>query len=137
MEVSDEARVKLTYDTAMFFWKTITHIFFRSDQARVCRVIILSHRSPEKFDRAGRTTFRAMDLSYSSARRTIIRYVRELSVNVHFSYLPPAQFLDPLLLGLEVYKETKRRVRFLAAAKSMRRKAVGFFARLMDSSAYH
>ena len=77
MEVSDEARVKLTYDTAMFFWKTITHIFFRSDQARVCRVIILTHRPSEKFDRAGRTTFPAMGPSYSSARRTIIRYVRD------------------------------------------------------------
>jgi glycerol-3-phosphate O-acyltransferase/dihydroxyacetone phosphate acyltransferase len=44
------------------------------------------------------------------------------------------QFLDPLLLSLEVYRETHRHVQFLAAAKSMERKAVGFFARLMDSS---
>ncbi|TFK42612.1 glycerol-3-phosphate O-acyltransferase [Crucibulum laeve] len=43
------------------------------------------------------------------------------------------QFLDPLLLSLEVYRETGRHVQFLAAAKSMERKAVGFFARLMDS----
>ncbi|KIY46268.1 hypothetical protein FISHEDRAFT_75794 [Fistulina hepatica ATCC 64428] len=43
------------------------------------------------------------------------------------------QFLDTLLLPLEVYKETHRRVRSLAAAKSMKRKAVGFFIRLMDS----
>ncbi|KIY50875.1 glycerol-3-phosphate O-acyltransferase [Fistulina hepatica ATCC 64428] len=43
------------------------------------------------------------------------------------------QFLDPLLLALEVHKETHRRVRFLTAAKSMKRKAVGFFARCMDS----
>ncbi|KAG6890723.1 hypothetical protein C0995_005096 [Termitomyces sp. Mi166 len=43
------------------------------------------------------------------------------------------QFLDPLLLALEVYKETRRHVQFLTAAKSMERKAVGFFARLMDS----
>ncbi|KAI6028371.1 glycerol-3-phosphate O-acyltransferase [Pisolithus orientalis] len=43
------------------------------------------------------------------------------------------QFLDPLLLSLEVYKETRRRVHFLTAAKSMKRKAVGFFARQMDS----
>ncbi|KAF8163273.1 glycerol-3-phosphate O-acyltransferase [Crassisporium funariophilum] len=43
------------------------------------------------------------------------------------------QFLDPLLLSLEVYKETHRHVQFLTAAKSMERKAVGFFARLMDS----
>lgn len=43
------------------------------------------------------------------------------------------QFLDPLLLTLEVYRETHRHVQFLTAAKSMQRKAVGFFARLMDS----
>ncbi|PFH54384.1 hypothetical protein AMATHDRAFT_135688 [Amanita thiersii Skay4041] len=43
------------------------------------------------------------------------------------------QFLDPLLMSLEVYRETHRRVQFLAAAKSMKRKAIGFFARIMDS----
>ncbi|KAH7889725.1 glycerol-3-phosphate O-acyltransferase [Phlebopus sp. FC_14] len=43
------------------------------------------------------------------------------------------QFLDPLLLSLEVYRETHRRVSFLTAAKSMKRKTVGFFARQMDS----
>ncbi|KAJ7582744.1 glycerol-3-phosphate O-acyltransferase [Mycena floridula] len=43
------------------------------------------------------------------------------------------QFLDPLLLSLEVYKETRRHVQFLTAAASLQRKAVGFFARLMDS----
>ncbi|KAL9715121.1 Glycerol-3-phosphate/dihydroxyacetone phosphate acyltransferase [Leucoagaricus gongylophorus] len=43
------------------------------------------------------------------------------------------QFLDPLLLSLEVFRETHRQVQFLTAAKSMERKWVGFFARLMDS----
>ncbi|KAF8212268.1 glycerol-3-phosphate O-acyltransferase [Mycena galopus ATCC 62051] len=43
------------------------------------------------------------------------------------------QFLDPLLLAAEVKRETGRHVQFLAAAKSMERKAVGFFIRLMDS----
>ncbi|KAG1731911.1 glycerol-3-phosphate O-acyltransferase [Suillus lakei] len=43
------------------------------------------------------------------------------------------QFLDPLLLTLEVYRESHRHVQFLTAAKSMERKAIGFFARLMDS----
>jgi len=43
------------------------------------------------------------------------------------------QFLDPLLLSLEVFRETGRRVAFLTAAKSLKRKAVGFFARQMDS----
>ncbi|KAK7014890.1 hypothetical protein R3P38DRAFT_2998217 [Favolaschia claudopus] len=43
------------------------------------------------------------------------------------------QFLDPLLLALEVKRETGRQVQFLTAAKSMERKVVGFFARLMKS----
>ncbi|PBK84700.1 hypothetical protein ARMGADRAFT_1132289 [Armillaria gallica] len=41
------------------------------------------------------------------------------------------QFLDPLLLSLEVYKETHRHVQFLMAAKSKKRKAVGFFMRII------
>ncbi|KAL0571687.1 hypothetical protein V5O48_010274 [Marasmius crinis-equi] len=43
------------------------------------------------------------------------------------------QFLDPLLLALQVHKETGRHVQFLTAAASMKRKAVGFFTRLMKS----
>ncbi|KAF8628468.1 hypothetical protein AX15_003980 [Amanita polypyramis BW_CC] len=43
------------------------------------------------------------------------------------------QFLDPLLLSLEVYRETHRHVHFLAAAHSMKRKWIGFFIRMMDS----
>ena len=44
------------------------------------------------------------------------------------------QFLDPLLLAREVHRETGRKVQTLIAAKSMKRKAVGFFAGLMSSS---
>ncbi|KAL1743957.1 hypothetical protein HDZ31DRAFT_64566 [Schizophyllum fasciatum] len=40
------------------------------------------------------------------------------------------QFLD-LLLGLEIYKETGRRAQFLIAAASMKRRVVGFMARLL------
>ncbi|EJD05900.1 glycerol-3-phosphate O-acyltransferase [Fomitiporia mediterranea MF3/22] len=43
------------------------------------------------------------------------------------------QFLDPLLLTSEVHRETRRRVEFLIAAKSMTRKPIGFFAKLMSS----
>ncbi|KAI0831214.1 glycerol-3-phosphate O-acyltransferase [Trametes gibbosa] len=43
------------------------------------------------------------------------------------------QFLDPLLLYQQVHKETGRHVRSLIAAKSMKRKVVGFFAGLMAS----
>ncbi|KAI0374799.1 glycerol-3-phosphate O-acyltransferase [Pilatotrama ljubarskyi] len=43
------------------------------------------------------------------------------------------QFLDPLLLYQQVHRETGRHVRSLIAAKSMERKVIGFFARLMAS----
>ncbi|KAF8176353.1 hypothetical protein K438DRAFT_1846832 [Mycena galopus ATCC 62051] len=42
------------------------------------------------------------------------------------------QFLD-LLLGLEVFKESGRRVQFLVAAASMQRAFIGFWARLINS----
>ncbi|KAJ4487991.1 glycerol-3-phosphate O-acyltransferase [Lentinula aciculospora] len=43
------------------------------------------------------------------------------------------QFLDPLLLSLQVHKETHRHVQFLTAAKSLNRRFVGIFSRLMGS----
>ncbi|KIK58616.1 hypothetical protein GYMLUDRAFT_170760 [Collybiopsis luxurians FD-317 M1] len=43
------------------------------------------------------------------------------------------QMLDPLLLSLQVHKMTGRHVQFLAAAKSLDRRFVGFFSRLMES----
>ncbi|KAH8112748.1 glycerol-3-phosphate O-acyltransferase [Phellopilus nigrolimitatus] len=43
------------------------------------------------------------------------------------------QFLDALLLTSEVHRETHRRVELLTAAKSMKRKVIGFFAELMSS----
>ncbi|KAI6143231.1 hypothetical protein BKA82DRAFT_4184090 [Pisolithus tinctorius] len=43
------------------------------------------------------------------------------------------QFLDGVLLSLEVYRETRRRVQYLTAAKSLKRKAVGFLARQTDN----
>jgi len=46
------------------------------------------------------------------------------------------QFLDPLLLSLQVWRETHRSVQFLAAAKSMERKDVGFFIKMMNSSKF-
>ena len=48
--------------------------------------------------------------------------------------LTSLQFLDPLILASEVYKGTRRRVEFLIAASSMKRKMVGFLAGLMSSS---
>ncbi|KAG9100483.1 hypothetical protein FS749_015076 [Ceratobasidium sp. UAMH 11750] len=43
------------------------------------------------------------------------------------------QFLDPILLASEIWRETHRRVSFLIAAKSMKQRIVGFLASLMNS----
>ncbi|KAG8968616.1 hypothetical protein FRC03_006737 [Tulasnella sp. 419] len=43
------------------------------------------------------------------------------------------QFLDPVLVASEAFREAHRRPAFLIAAKSMKRAAVGTFARLMSS----
>lgn len=45
------------------------------------------------------------------------------------------QFLD-LLLALQVYRETGRRPAFLVAAKSMKRRVVGFLAKSLSSSTH-
>jgi glycerol-3-phosphate O-acyltransferase/dihydroxyacetone phosphate acyltransferase len=47
------------------------------------------------------------------------------------------QFLDPILLASEIWRETHRRVSFLIAAKSMKQRIVGFLASLMNSSMSH
>ncbi|CAE6505293.1 unnamed protein product [Rhizoctonia solani] len=43
------------------------------------------------------------------------------------------QFLDPIVLASEIYRESHRRVSFLTAAKSMNRWIIGFLASLMNS----
>ncbi|KZV71648.1 glycerol-3-phosphate O-acyltransferase [Peniophora sp. CONT] len=43
------------------------------------------------------------------------------------------QFLDPLLLSLNVHKETRRKVNFLTAAKSLARPEIRYFAQMMGS----
>ncbi|KAH7107845.1 glycerol-3-phosphate O-acyltransferase [Auriculariales sp. MPI-PUGE-AT-0066] len=43
------------------------------------------------------------------------------------------QFLDPLLLMSEVYRESRRQVSFITAAKSMEHPLIGPFTRLMQS----
>jgi hypothetical protein len=37
---------------------------------------------------------------------------------------------------MEVYRETRQRVSFLIAAKSMKRKAIGFFAKIISCSTF-
>ncbi|KZT68981.1 hypothetical protein DAEQUDRAFT_710861 [Daedalea quercina L-15889] len=42
------------------------------------------------------------------------------------------QFVD-MVLALEVWRETRRKVQFLVAAKSMKQRVIGFFARMLAS----
>ncbi|KAH9934780.1 uncharacterized protein B0H18DRAFT_978214 [Fomitopsis serialis] len=42
------------------------------------------------------------------------------------------QFVD-MVLALEVWRETRRKVQFLVAAKSMKQRVIGFFARMVSS----
>ncbi|TFK76477.1 glycerol-3-phosphate O-acyltransferase [Pluteus cervinus] len=101
--VQNEKRT-LKYDAVMFFWRTVTQIFFRE----------IRPRGAFNIPQDGPVIFVAAPHSNQA------------------SYID-FKFLDPLLLSLEVYKENGRPVHFLAAAKSMERKDVGFFIRLMDS----
>lgn len=39
-----------------------------------------------------------------------------------------------MVLALEVWRETRRKVQFLVAAKSMKQRVIGFFARMVSSS---
>ncbi|CAL1704813.1 unnamed protein product [Somion occarium] len=77
------------------------------------------------------------DLVYDAALvfwRTVTNiFFREVRPRGAFNIPRDGPFLDPLLLALEVNRETRRKVQFLIAAKSMKRKAVGFFASMMSS----
>lgn len=90
--------------------------------------------SSEKYDLGVPFTYLRKDLLFLLAPLITTKLVIHALMSVPFLNLP--QFLDPLLLSLEVYRETHRQVQFLAAAASMKRKWVGYFARLMDSSKY-
>ncbi|KAH9981321.1 glycerol-3-phosphate O-acyltransferase [Lactifluus volemus] len=86
-------------------------------------------------------SYRIFLLVWTNAARTFFREIRPRGAfniprdgPVVFVGAPHHnQFLDPVLLSMEVYRETRRRVSFLIAAKSMKRKAIGFFAKLMSS----
>ncbi|KAJ7343517.1 glycerol-3-phosphate O-acyltransferase, partial [Mycena albidolilacea] len=97
---------KLSYDAALLFWRIVTQIFFREIRPR------------------GAFNIPSIPPPGSEENAPGVIFVGAPHSN---------QFLDPLLLSLEVTRETGRRVQFLAAAKSMERKAVGFFIRLMNS----
>ncbi|TFK54916.1 glycerol-3-phosphate O-acyltransferase [Heliocybe sulcata] len=74
-----------------------------------------------------------MARSSLSPPRTTIKHVPLPRTHEEINDLSRMQFLDPLLLTLQVYRETRRRTHFLIAAKSMKRAVIGFFASLMSS----
>jgi len=104
----------ISYDAVMLFWRAVTQIFFRE----------VRPRGAFHIPREGPVIFVAAP--HNNQASNMVASVQSSSL--------PRQFLDPVLLGLEVYRETGRALQFLTAAKSMERKAVGFFARMMNSS---
>lgn len=109
-------RRKIAYDASLMFWRIVTQIFFREIRPR--GAFNIPHDGPVIF----------VGAPHHNQARTVN------SCALNSLCLHASQFLDPLLLSLEVYRETHRRVQFLTAAKSMQRKVVGFLVRLMDSS---
>ncbi|KAJ6502580.1 glycerol-3-phosphate O-acyltransferase [Mycena sanguinolenta] len=97
--------------------------------------------SPSRRSRGSKLSYEAAMLFWRTVTQIFFREVRPRGAfhiprdgPVIFVGAPHSnQFLDPLLLSQEVLRETGRHVHFLAAAKSMERKAVGFFIRLMQS----
>lgn len=110
----------LKYEVVMLFWRIITQIFFRE----------IRPRGAFHIPRDGPVIF----VGAPHHNQVCWRSCRPSCVLDQSLLL---QFLDPLLLSLEVFRETHRQVQFLTAAKSMERKWVGFFARLMDSSEFY
>ena len=91
--------------------------------------------SSVKFDLAAPTTSRVRVPSSSSAHRTTTRHAPSSASKSVAELVLFAQFLDPLLLMSEVFRESRRRVSFITAAKSMKHVLIGPFTRLMHSSA--
>lgn len=90
--------------------------------------------SSAKSDLGVPSTFLKRDPSYSSPPLTIIRCVHASS-QVYVD-LVKGKFVD-MVLALEVWRETRRKVQFLVAAKSMKQQVIGFFARMVASSMRH
>lgn len=107
------------YDASLFLWKIVIYIFFREIRPR--GAFHIPRDGPVIFVAAPHHN-QASTISFSCSPCLLTH-----------SYI--AQFLD-FHLALQIYRETGRRIRFLVAAKSMDRKVVGFFARLIQSSKF-
>ena len=112
----------LVYDAALVFWRVVTNIFFREVRPR--GAFNIPREGPVIFVAAPHHN----QVRYTRMPRVLLM-TYSLSVRLF-------QFLDPLLLYQEVHRETGRHVRSLIAAKSMKRRFVGFFAGMMASSEY-
>lgn len=115
MEITKD-RSALAYETALFFWRIIIQIFFREIRPR--GAFNIPRDGPVIFVGAphhNQVSGVIFDSPGIIAQKSL-------------------KFLDPLLLSWQVHRESRRRVQFLTAAKSMQRKFVGFFSRLMLSS---
>ena len=106
----------IVYDAALVFWRAVTNVFFRE----------IRPRGAFNIPREGPVIFVA------APHPNQVRPPCAACIARALTFCP--QFLDPLLLYREVHRETGRHVRSLIAAKSMKRKFVGFFAGLMGSS---
>ena len=111
-----QAKQPFKFEAVMLFWRIITQIFFRE----------IRPRGAFHIPRDGPVIF--VGAPHHNQVCRFSAFLLDLSLLL--------QFLDPLLLSLEVFRETRRQVQFLTAARSMERKWVGFFARLMDSSEF-
>lgn len=95
-------RSRASYDAVMLFWRIVTQIFFRE----------VRPRGAFNIPRDGPVIF----VGAPHNNQVYIFFLSFKAIDIKRWY---SQFLDPLLLSLEVYRETRRQVQFLAAAKSM------------------
>lgn len=113
----------ILYDATILFWRTVVNIFFRE----------IRPRGAFNIPKDGPVIFVAAPHHNQVRRLSYINHL-ELTANSIPCFW---QFLDPLLLLLQVYRESHRRVEFLTAAASMKRKFIGFASRLVSASKWH
>ncbi|KAF5391440.1 hypothetical protein D9757_001918 [Collybiopsis confluens] len=92
--------------------------------------VLAAMAAPPKNDNSSHLTYETSILFW---KLVVNIFFREIRPRGAFNIPRHGPFLDPLLLSLQVHKETHRHVQFLAAAKSMERRFIGFFSRLMES----
>src|ERR1700753_327565 len=110
----------LAYEASLVLWRMVTNIFFRE----------IRPRGAFHIPREGPVIFVA------APHHNQVSPLQVLVCETNTRFNGVSQFLDPLLLTLQVHRETRRRTQFLIAAKSMKMKSVAFLAGLMSSSVF-